>query len=109
VPDSLAGTQADAAAIRAAAADRAARRRLARLSRADALVLSGQEQAVTDRTAALSAARAAAEVTVAYVVTEARTEAAAIADRVSRRLPALVAEVVAAERSELLDSPRVPR
>jgi hypothetical protein len=108
VLDSLAGTQAEAAAIRAAAADRAARRRRAGLTRADALELSGTDQALTDRTATLAAARAAAEVTVAQVVREARTEAAAIGERAARRLPGLVAEVVSAVRSDLLDSPRDP-
>lgn len=109
VLDALAGTQAQAAAIRVAAADEAARRRRDGLTRADALLLSGQDRAAAERTATLSAARAAAEVTVAQMVEDARTEADAIADRVATRLPGLVAEVVAAVRSELLERPRGSR
>ncbi len=109
VLDALAETQAQAAAIRAAAADVAGQHRRDGAARVEAVLRAGDDRAKADRTAALAAARAAAEVTVDQVVEDARTEAAAVAGRVATRLPGLVADVVAAVRSELLDVPRGAR
>ena len=97
-------TQTKAVAIRADAVAEADRRRREAEVRAAELLASGGRAAKAERAALLGRARADAEAAAADVVGAAGAEAAAIAGRAAARLPALVDQVQAAVRADLLDT-----
>lgn len=101
VLDALADTLAQAAAIRASAAEEALRRRRDGHARAEAVVVAAGERAEAEQAETLTRARGQAEDTVSQAVRAARAEAAAIEKRVGERLPAMVDRVRAAVRAEL--------
>ncbi|MGZ4614831.1 MAG: hypothetical protein ACXV4A_04665 [Actinomycetes bacterium] len=108
VLDALADTQAQAAAIRSAAAEDVLRRRRDGQARAEALLAAASSRAEADRLSALARARAEADTEVARAVAAAQAEAAAIEDRVADRLPALVERVRSIVRADLLEVPAGP-
>lgn len=105
VLDALADTQVRAAAVRSAATDDALRRRRDGQARAEALVASARSRAQEERAHALALAREESDRTVDRAVAAALADAAAMEERVARRLPGLVDRVLAEVRADLLDGP----
>ena len=100
----LAEAQAEADRIRSDAIAEAARRRAAAREQGQALINEAHRRAKAERSAAAAAAHAAGQESAQQIMDSASREAAAMAQRARTREPALIAQIVARARQEMLEA-----